>query len=218
MARIVKNSDERRGEIIKAARELFQIKDYKNATIQELIDKLNIAKGTFYHYFTSKQALLEAVVEDIVDEELRRKESLLQSSRVRNLNALEKIKILIIDDETASVNERILDNLHHPENTEMHTKQLGRYITKLAPLYAGIFKQGCDEGTFNSEHPLEGAEFIIAGVQFLTDEGFHPWGDAVLNRRMEAIPFLIEAQLGSLAGSFSFLNNRNKKTSKGENK
>ncbi|PKL18521.1 MAG: hypothetical protein CVV49_05405 [Spirochaetae bacterium HGW-Spirochaetae-5] len=208
MARIVKKADDRREEIVKAARELFQTKDYGKTSMQELIVKLNIAKGTLYHYFSSKQEILEAVVENIVDEELVNRERLLNSSEVKNLSAIEKIRMLIKEDDLTEENEMILQGLHHPENTEMHTKQLGRYITKLAPLYADIFTQGCAEGVFKTEHPLEAAEFILAGVQFLTDPGFYQWTNSQLERRMKAFSFLIEAQLGAPAGSFAFINEK----------
>ncbi len=64
MARIVKKAEERREEIIAAAREIFQLKGYESTTMHAVMKKLNIAKGTIYHYFASKEALLEAVVED----------------------------------------------------------------------------------------------------------------------------------------------------------
>ena len=206
MARVVKNAEDRRDEIIKAARELFETKDYDKSTMQDIMGKLNIAKGTIYHYFQSKQALLEAVVENIVDEELEKKKELLNSSSVKNLNAIEKIKILVTENKTDEENEQILKNLHHPENAEMHTKQLGRYIAKLAPLWASIFTQGCGEGVFRTDYPLETAEFILAGVQFLTDTGFYPWSESQIARRMNAFTVLIETQLGAPAGSFAFLN------------
>lgn len=208
MVRIVKNADERRAEIIRTARELFQVKDYDRTTMQDIMDRLNIAKGTIYHYFSSKEDLLEVVVEDIVDEELKKKQELLNSEKVKNLSALEKFKLIITEDTIAHENESILDSLHIPENTEMHTKQLGRYITKLAPLYASVFKQGCDEGVFKTDHPLECAEFILAGVQFLTDKGFYPWTDNQLERRIKAFTYLIEAQLGAPAGSLFFIYER----------
>lgn len=206
MARIVKKADVRREEIIKAARELFQTNDYDKTTMQELMVKLNIAKGTIYHYFSSKQDILEAVVENIIDEELKQKEELLNSTPVRDLKAMEKLKILIIENDISDKNEKILDNLHHPENIEMHTKQLGRYIAKLAPLWASIFSQGCREGVFRTDHPLECAEFILAGVQFLTDIGFYRWEELELERRMKAFPALIESMLNAPAGSFNFIN------------
>ena len=70
MTRTVKKPDERRREIIAASRELFLEKDYEKATMQDVMDKLKIAKGTTYHYFKSKAELLEAVVQNMVDEYL----------------------------------------------------------------------------------------------------------------------------------------------------
>jgi len=204
-ARIIKKPDERRKEIILAARELFQTKEYDRTTMQELMNKLDIAKGTIYHYFSSKEELLEAVVEELVDEELQRKMLLMESSRFQKLNALEKIRELATSDTMAEENEQILENLHQPGNTLMHTRQLGRYLIKLAPVFASVFKEGCDQGIFKTDHPLECAEFMLAGLQFLTDMGFYPWSEAQLARRMEAFPSLVEAQLGAPKGSFSFL-------------
>lgn len=205
MKRTVKKPDERRKEIIQAARELFQTKEYDKTTMQGVMDKLNIAKGTIYHYFSSKEELLEAVVEQLVDEELERKKQLMKSRRCRNMNALEKIRALVTTDTMSEENEQILENLHHPGNTLMHTRQLGRYLIKLAPVFAAVFQEGCDQGIFKTDHPLECAEFMLAGIQFLTDVGFYPWDEAQLARRMAAFPALVEAQLSAPKGSFSFL-------------
>ena len=101
MARIVKKPDERRKDILQAARELFKTKEYEKATMKDLMDKLNIAKGTIYHYFSSKEDLLESVVEDLIDEELNRKKELLRSRRCRDLNALEKFRLLVTSDTMA---------------------------------------------------------------------------------------------------------------------
>lgn len=205
MTRIVKKPDERRKEIIQAARELFQEKDYDKMTMQDLMKKLNIAKGTIYHYFSSKEDLLESVVEDLIDAELKRKKQLLKSTLGRNINALEKFRMLVTTDTMAKDNEQILESLHHPGNTLMHSRLLGLYIIKLAPIFAVVIEEGCDQGVFKTEHPRECAEFLFSGFQFLTDLGFYPWSQRQLARRAKAFPSLIEIQLGAPKGSFSFL-------------
>lgn len=205
MTRTVKKPDERRDDILQAARELFLTKAYDKTTMQDIMRKLNIAKGTIYHYFDSKEAILEAVVEMLVDEELRRKKRLMQSERCRGLDALEKMRLLATSDSLAKENEKLLDHLHHPGNTVMHARQLGRYLNQLAPIYAAVFEEGCAQGIFKIEHPLESAEFILAGFQFLTDMGFYPWSEAQLARRMAAFPALLESQLNAPKGAFDFL-------------
>lgn len=208
MPRIVKKADDRKREIIGAARDLFREKGHENLTMQELMDKLNIAKGTIYHHFGSKNDLLEAVVEDLIDEELQRKKELIESRHFKKLNALEKMKQFVAQDTLAEDNENILESLHHPENAEMHAKQLGRYILKLAPLFAAIIEEGCGEGVFKTRHPLECAEFMLSGFQFLTDLGFYPWTEDQLARRINAFSFVIEDMLGAPEGSFGFLNEK----------
>lgn len=205
MARTVKKPDERREEIIKAARDLFQSKEYDKATMQELMKTLKIAKGTIYHYFSSKEDLLEAVVEDLIDEELKKKEALIEECRRRNLDAAETIRMLATKDRMAEENEQILDALHQPGNIIVHARQLGRYLTKLAPIYAAVIEAGREEGIFETDHPLECAEFMLAGIQFVTDVGFYPWSDEEIARRMAAFPSLLEDLLNAPEGAFDFL-------------
>lgn len=205
MARTVKKPDERREEIIKAARDLFHSKEYDKATMQELMKTLNIAKGTIYHYFSSKEDLLEAVVEDLIDEELKKKEALIEDCRRRNLDAVQTIRALATVDRMAEENEEILDMLHQPGNIIMHARQLGRYLTKLAPIYAAVIEEGRGQGLFKTDYPLECAEFLLAGIQFLTDVGFYPWSNEAIARRMAAFPSLLEDLLNAPEGSFDFL-------------
>ncbi len=202
MVRTVKNPDQRRMEIVKAARRLFQSKEYDKTTMQDVMEDLGIAKGTIYYYFKSKEELLEAVIEDIVDESLQQMQKSLEESRG---NALEKLRHLVSAGNVAEDNPEILEHLHRPGNIGMHTRLLAVALQKQAPLYARLFQQGCEEGLFQTEMPLETAEFVLTAVQFLTDQGIYPWSQETLLRRAKAIPTLVEAQLEAAPGSFQFL-------------
>src|SRR5260370_8062068 len=57
----------RRHAFLDVAQRLIQTKGYEAMSIQELLDQLEASKGAFYHYFDSKQALLEAVVVRFAD-------------------------------------------------------------------------------------------------------------------------------------------------------
>jgi AcrR family transcriptional regulator len=205
MMRVVKKADVRKREIIKAARDLFQKGDYESTTMQAIMDELSIAKGTIYHYFASKEELLEAVVEDLISERIRAKKEMMKSNGYKAMDALEKLRLFSTFDRLEEDNERILEELHRPGNTIVHTRQIGRFLTMLAPFYAEVIQEGCDQGLFKTDHPLECAEFFLAGIQFITDVGFYPWTEDQLARRMKAIPSLVEAQLGAPEGSFNFL-------------
>jgi AcrR family transcriptional regulator len=192
----------RRSEILKVARNLFLTKDYDKTTMVDIMDALEIAKGTIYHYFKSKEALFQAVIEDIVDENINHMKTLVKNTPK---NALEKIQLLVNAGNISQENEKIIEQLHKPANDALHSRLLAATLMKQAPLYAEIIQQGCDEGIFKTEVPLECAEFILSAIQFLTDMGIYPWTEQDLKRRMQAFPIFIERLLQAPPGSFRFL-------------
>jgi AcrR family transcriptional regulator len=204
MVRTVKKPEERRAEIIRAARTLFQTKGYDNTSMQDVMDELGIAKGTIYYYFKSKDDLLEAVVTNIVDEITAHMRSLIDQS---NGNALEKIALLTKSGYLSEGDRQIVESFHSSNNSGMQVRLLGVALIKEAPIYAEVIKQGCQEGLFQTDTPLECAEFILCSFQFLTNPSIFPWAQEDLMRRARAFPALLEAQLKAPAGSFRFLFN-----------
>ena len=61
MARIIKEPEERKEELIDAAEELFIVKGYENTSINDIVDKVGVAKGLFYYYFKAKDEILNAI-------------------------------------------------------------------------------------------------------------------------------------------------------------
>lgn len=206
MTQKTRGLDDRRQKIIETARQLFQTKDYADISMQEVVEKVGIAKGTIYYYFNSKEDLLRTVVENIIDEDIERKQSVLETTHG---NALDKMRALFALDSMATKYPGILESLHKPGNAGMHTQLLAVTIHKEAPIYAALIQQGCKEGIFQTNTPLECAEFLIAGIQFLTDRGIYPWAEADLVRRAQAFPALIEAMLKASPGSFQFMTSTN---------
>ena len=47
-----------KGKIISAAWKLFYEQGYENTTVEDILDASGTSKGTFYHYFEGKDALL----------------------------------------------------------------------------------------------------------------------------------------------------------------
>jgi AcrR family transcriptional regulator len=58
-----RRSERRREEILEAAAAVFAAKGYHNATTREIAEAADLAEGTIFNYFASKQELLQAVLE-----------------------------------------------------------------------------------------------------------------------------------------------------------
>lgn len=67
-ARISKEPEVRRQEILDTAMEVFMERGYEAATMRDIAAAMNVVPGLCYRYFESKQALYEAVVLQYVNE------------------------------------------------------------------------------------------------------------------------------------------------------
>ncbi len=56
-----------RDSIFKAFSQLLENKRYENITVQEIIEKANVGRSTFYSHFETKDHLLKAMCSDIFD-------------------------------------------------------------------------------------------------------------------------------------------------------
>lgn len=84
-----KNTRNTKGKIITAAWDLFYEQGYEDTTIEEIIEKSGTSKGSFYHYFEGKDALLGSL-SYIFDEEYER----LQNEIDEDMNSFDKLLYL----------------------------------------------------------------------------------------------------------------------------
>lgn len=56
-----------RGKIIDAAWQLFYHQGYDDTTVEEIIEESGTSRGSFYHYFQGKDALL-STLSDVFDQ------------------------------------------------------------------------------------------------------------------------------------------------------
>ncbi len=153
----------RRDEILKTATDLFFEKSYHDVTMNEIADRMGVAKGTIYNYFPSKENLyLEILeksfelVEKFLHEEMEDSDS--APVKLRKLLAAvftfyrQHLKVLKIlsRDETHLVKE-------HFELTEQWR------MARLS-LYETIIGEGIEEGTFVSQDPRLRALMLYGAV------------------------------------------------------
>ena len=61
--RIVKKPEERKAEMVAAAAKLFAQQGFVRTSVAEIVTAVDVAKGLFYYYFTTKDDMVKAVVE-----------------------------------------------------------------------------------------------------------------------------------------------------------
>lgn len=204
MARIVKAPEERRAEIVETADRLFREHGYANCSVEMIIRKMGVAKGTFYYYFKSKPDILQAIVDKTLGEIVELAETIADDD---TLTAMQKMEALLGNSHIGGDdNLDVAEMLHLPENRELHELTNIQTVLKLSPILARIVEQGIDEDVFDVEKPLETIQFLFTGAQFLTDGDLFGFSEAELRSRRLVMQAIIEKTLGATPGSFDFMN------------
>lgn len=165
MTRIVKDPAERRIELIEAAECLFAKKGYENTAVSDIVKEIKVGQGTFYHYFKSKEDILEAVAEKhaapLVEEVRRIAKS--DANPAYKLNAMLNSFLKAENSEL-----QLMKLLHQKGNYLLHDKEEEIIKAKVLPLMVEIAVKGAEERYFNTEHPEESVVFLLFSVFFLS--------------------------------------------------
>ena len=198
-----KKPEVRRLELILAAKELFEKKGYANTSVEAIIQKVGVAKGTFYYYFKSKKDILSALTQHIGDEMIKILKNIADD---KHLNAVDKLKQMLVGPQKKSISELfIMDLLHKPDNRELQEQLNILTIQHIAPLIAQVLEQGNQEGVFNIKNPVETIQIILAGSQFVLDSGLFEWDQKKRLLLLATLQTMFEQLSGVRQGTLSFI-------------
>lgn len=204
--RIVKEAEIRKKEILDAAATLFAEKGYDNTSTSDLLEAVGIAKGTLYHHFKSKEAIMDALIErqtDYVLAEARRiaadKSIPVEERMIRTILALH------VDTEETEGNE-LIEHLHKPQNALMHQKTKRIIFQSVPPILAGILEDGIDQGLYDTPYPLECMEMAMSYLDNILDEDMLELTDTQRLEKIRAFIFSLERLLGVKTGGLAYFN------------
>lgn len=204
--RIVKEAEIRKKEILDAAATLFAEKGYDNTSTSDLLEAVGIAKGTLYHHFKSKEAIMDALIErqtDYVLAEARRiaadKSIPVEERMIRTILALH------VDTEETEGNE-LIEHLHKPQNALMHQKTKRIIFQSVPPILTGILEDGIDQGLYDTPYPLECMEMAMSYLDNILDEDMLELTDTQRLEKIRAFIFSLERLLGVKTGGLAYFN------------
>ena len=158
MARVTKPPEERRQEIIDTARSMFTEHGFDKTQMADISKKMNVAAGTVYHYFKSKTDLLYAVIDELADENAKKKSLLLTEAKG---SAFDRLKLTFTHFESEA-DGKLSDSLSDdPAIIQYYlTKLSNSFLSVLLPL----IEEGNTDGSWSCEYPTETAVFILRGM------------------------------------------------------
>ncbi|MFC9416770.1 TetR/AcrR family transcriptional regulator [Bacillus mobilis] len=202
--RVVKEYEERRKEILETAERLFITKGYTKTTVNDILKEIGIAKGTFYHYFKSKEEVMDEIIMRIIKDDVAKAKVIVSNP---NIPVLEKLFRVLMEQspKPGDVKDKMIEQFHQPNNAEMHQKSIVQSIIHLSPVLAEILEQGIDEGVFSTPYPQETIELLLSSAQVIFDEGLFEWKPEEMMRRVKAYIKMMEVSVGAKVGSFDYM-------------
>jgi AcrR family transcriptional regulator len=125
-SRVQRRQKRNRAALVKAARRLFARNGFEPTTIADIAEAADLGFGTFYLYFASKEALLEAALDDGIAEIAKA----LQAPEIAAMPA---------DEALATVSRRYIHLIRS------HRSLLAELLNQV---FEGIIQRGVSEGAF----------------------------------------------------------------------
>lgn len=201
----------RRDAFVDAAQHLIQAKGYEQMSIQDILERLDVSRGAFYHYFDSKVALLEAVMERMVSAGLAAVTTVVEDPLLpapAKLGSLFR-RITNWKTERRDLILALMRVWYSDDNAIVREKLRRSTVTQFGPPLAAIIAQGRAEGVFHVSSPEDSARVLLdlihgaqdlAGELFFDREAGTVTFDAV-QARLAAYTNAYERILGARPGS-----------------
>ena len=181
MARTLKQEvyDSHRNQILDAAQRLVYTKGYEQMSIQDLLGAVQISKGAFYHYFPSKQALMEGLIERMATQGVQVMAPIAADA---HLSATQKLMGIFNQASRWKTARRdylmaLVKVWYADENAVLRLKSQAAVLPMVAPLITDIIRQGVEEGAFHTSHPEQACEIVFSMLQ--------SFGDALVRQMLQ---------------------------------
>ena len=205
MSRITKNPEIRKAEIVAMAKSLFDQYGFQKTSVDQIVKTAEIAKGTFYYYFKSKEDVLDAVMEKMSDGMLNHLSPIIEKE---NITSFEKLKELFFSmRQFYGANINVIDDIHTLWDAQVHQQSLVRSIITIAPLIADIVKEGISKGEFQTNYPDALSEVFLTSAHYLLDSELFVTSSQGYYERVKVIQDLAEKSLSLPKGSFQYFEN-----------
>jgi len=200
MPRVSKAAEkERRDRIIAVARSEFLSKGFDKTTIKAITDRLNIAKGTFYYHFKSKEEVLVAVCEHLLENvKLKAICETTDRSVVWRLKAAFRVML-----DNFYKNASLWRHIHREDNVALHRQIVATGIAKSSPLFVALLEEGNREGVLNAPYPGETPEILVTLIDWYVRQYFRATDQSTKERAFHALEYTCGLILGVSAHPFS---------------
>lgn len=161
----------KRNEIVDAARKVFAVKGFRNATLDEIAERAEFAKGTIYNYFQSKEELFQHILEKMFEDVHQIAESAIAVGEGAR-DAFRCYTEAVIayyqgNEDLLQIVAREMNRMQMEED-QARLNVIRNNITRIAGVLGGLLQKEMSKRTIIKEDPIELAHLYLSMVHSRT--------------------------------------------------
>ena len=190
--RVVKKPEERRAEMVAAASRLFAQQGFVRTSVAEIVTAVDVAKGLFYYYFTTKDDMVKAVVEGYCSYLGAQAQAIAQGEGA----AREKMLMLTSHEMWAECfTQPMLADLCLPQHAALYSDMCDRVVNHIGPAVEMIMAQALRERGMDDAQAGQITGVGLYGVLMMARRGNMSMGSAAqMLGRMIGMKFEAQAE------------------------
>jgi AcrR family transcriptional regulator len=193
---IAENAEKIKQNMVDAACELFTTVGYNETTVRMITAKAGIDNGHFYYLFSSKDELLDTVVEQLSDEEIAAYEQIAS----KPIDPLQKLSAMINEMSSERQGRELMIRLVKKRSVVVNNMFIENVMAKVSPLVEKLIIDGVECGVMTTVEPAQTAKLIVNNMIFIFDMNAQTGAEE--NRQMlDALIHMTETSLGITTGT-----------------
>ncbi|MDE6312957.1 MAG: TetR/AcrR family transcriptional regulator [Lachnospiraceae bacterium] len=192
--------------ILDALLKLLETKKIQTISVSEIAQTAGIGKGSIYYYFSSKNAILEALIERNYQNTLETAKKLTTQENVSPFTRMAMIfQACRSSSLDAFADKSDLTQTSAYEDSVLHQKYLTYLITELKPVLTTIIQQGIEQGQIHFDYPEALAEIVLIVLAVKFDNTILPSSPDEIEAILQGLVSLLEKGTDNPKGSLNFL-------------
>ena len=192
-------------QILDALQTLLDNQNMQTITVSEIAQAAGIGKGSIYYYFSSKEAILEALIERNYKKPLETAKNLAKQTDILPFTRMAMILQACKNSSAEYIRQDATSSsVGAQEKAYLHQKYLNYLICELKPELTAIIEQGIEAGQIHFEYPAALAEIVLI-VLTVKMGNLLPSSQEDIEETMRALISLLEKGTENPAGWLNFL-------------
>lgn len=198
----------KRDQILDALHELLIKDNIRHISVSDIAKKAGIGKGSIYYYFSSKDQILDALIERIYSDALSLAKELVQQTNLSIFVRLTQItnacvaatmdfirRSELIKEQTNST-DRLYDSAY------IHQQFMKYTIIAFKDIFTEIIQQEIDKETIHANSAAEIAEIVLIVLTVKVDNSLSPSTVEETTKTLRTLITLLERGTGNSDGAF----------------